>query len=42
MKLEFPLPILEKYLNIICNENPSSGSRVVYADGQTYRHDEAK
>jgi riboflavin transporter FmnP len=42
MKLEFPFPILEKYLKIKFNEIPSSGSRVVYADGQAYGHEEAK
>ena len=37
MKLEFPFPIWEKYLNIKVNENTSGGSRVVYAVGQTDR-----
>jgi hypothetical protein len=29
MKLEFSRQIFEKYLNIKCHENPSSGNRVV-------------
>jgi hypothetical protein len=43
MKLEFPLQIFEKYSNIKCHENPSSGSRVLCGrtHGQTKRHNEA-
>jgi hypothetical protein len=41
MDLEFFLQIFEKSSNIKFHENPSSGSRVVYVDGQTDRHDEA-
>ena len=36
MKLEFSRQIFEKYSNIKCYENPSSGSRVVPC-GQTDR-----
>jgi len=35
MKLEFARQIFEKEANIKFNENPSSGSRVVYVDGRT-------
>jgi len=37
MKLEFARQIFEKYSNIKFHENPSSESRVVHADGQTWR-----
>jgi len=39
LKLEFSLPVLEKYSNITFYENPSSGSRVFpcgQTDGQTW------
>jgi len=45
MKLEFSRQILEKYSNIIFQEKPSSGSRIVpcgRTDEQTDSHDEAK
>ena len=35
MKLESPGQILEKSSNKKCHENPSGGSRVFHADGQT-------
>ena len=35
MKFEFSQHIFEKYSNIKFHENPSSGSRVVHADGST-------
>ena len=41
MKFEFSRQSFEKYTNIKFQENPSSESRVVTADGRTYRHDEA-
>jgi hypothetical protein len=36
MKLEFFLEFFKKYSNIKFHENPSSGSRIVNADGRTY------
>jgi hypothetical protein len=35
MNLEFSRNISENYSNVKFNENPSSGGRVVRADGQT-------
>ena len=35
IKLEFSVQLFKKYSNIKFRENPSSGSRVVRADGQT-------
>jgi hypothetical protein len=41
MKMDFSEEILEKYSNIKCHENTSSGSRVVPL-GQKERHGSAK
>ena len=35
IKVEFSGQILEKYSNIKFRENPSSGSRIIHANGQT-------
>jgi len=40
MKTEFSKQFFEKYSNIKCHENPSSGSRIVLSgrtDGHTWR-----
>jgi len=37
MKFEFSLHVFEKYSNVKFHENPSSGSHVVPAEGQTWR-----
>ena len=39
MKLEFLWQVFKKCTNVKFNENPSSGSRVVYVDIQMDRHD---
>jgi len=41
MKLKFLWQVFNKCTNVKFNENPSSGSRVVFADIQMDRHDKA-
>jgi len=40
-KLEFSRQIFDKYSDTIFHENPTVGTELFHADGQTEKHDEA-